>query len=211
LTKQAEKLNIVLVSSEHGFPFRLEDQRLWFNTNNINKYISAGEVAPNDMFKLLTEEWGIKNHLALALMSHFGGHIHYSFLAVNGLVNWKFKNISIGAKFREDVSKCIHACKDDKEMKSKMIKTLQTLAVKGFCGIDDPSTNPIAEIISSKNVGGVIRKTSLETVNIGVPDDVWESYKYGIIPANQSMRLAIVEALAILPRDWFTFFSEFWK
>ena len=68
-------MNVILVSSEHSFPFRLRDPRIDFNLANMDEAIFAGEVPPNLMFELLTTRWGIAENVALALIDHYGGHV----------------------------------------------------------------------------------------------------------------------------------------
>ena len=64
-----------MVSSEHSFPFRLTNPRLNFNIFDFTDYIFAGEVSPNEMFRLLTNEWKIESDFAIALVDVYGGHI----------------------------------------------------------------------------------------------------------------------------------------
>ena len=76
LTKAENKLNVILVSSEHSYPFRLGDKRLRFKLENLNGHIFSGELPPKDMYELLTTRWSIKHDLALHLLSIYGGHIY---------------------------------------------------------------------------------------------------------------------------------------
>lgn len=45
LTKQERKMNVLLVSSEYAYPFRLRHGR-FFNTTNLADTLFAGEVPP---------------------------------------------------------------------------------------------------------------------------------------------------------------------
>ena len=74
-----------------------------------------------------------------------------------------------------------------------MREVLRQLAVAGFAPIEEVD-DPIAKVISENNVGGVV---SLSSLVIGLRDEVWQSTKFknGLIPAKQSMRLAIAELL----------------
>ena len=74
-----------------------------------------------------------------------------------------------------------------------MLEMLRQLAVTGFSPIDD-NDDPIANVISANNIGGVVNKGS---VIIGLPDEVWKSTncRHGIVPSKQSVRLAIAEQL----------------
>jgi hypothetical protein len=42
---------------------------------DISKFLFAGEVPPNEMYKLLTQEWDLSEKLSLAIISLYGGHI----------------------------------------------------------------------------------------------------------------------------------------
>eukprot|EP00439_Symbiodinium_sp_Y106_P000320 s14644_g1.t1 len=62
ITKQNVKASVVLISSEHGYPFKLAKAGL--NLADIQDVIIAPEVPPNDMFKMLTGHWGMGYRLA---------------------------------------------------------------------------------------------------------------------------------------------------
>ena len=51
-TKQSFKASVILIRSEHGYPFNLAKAGL--NLVDIKHIIIAPEVPPNDMFKMLT-------------------------------------------------------------------------------------------------------------------------------------------------------------
>jgi len=59
------------VSSQHDFPYKLTDKKhdLHFDMDDFQRFYFAGEVAPNMMFKLLTEKWKLSEKLAFAVMS----------------------------------------------------------------------------------------------------------------------------------------------
>ena len=46
------QINVILVSSDHVFPFRLADPKLGFKLEDMNRFIFAGEVPPDEMFEL---------------------------------------------------------------------------------------------------------------------------------------------------------------
>jgi hypothetical protein len=66
------QMNVVLVSSEHGFPYGLS--RVNFNISNLTGVMYAGDIPPKDMFELLTGEWKMGSELAAAFMTQYGGH-----------------------------------------------------------------------------------------------------------------------------------------
>eukprot|EP00596_Hydrurales_sp_CCMP1899_P003850 CAMPEP_0119037676 /NCGR_PEP_ID=MMETSP1177-20130426/6174_1 /TAXON_ID=2985 /ORGANISM="Ochromonas sp, Strain CCMP1899" /LENGTH=455 /DNA_ID=CAMNT_0006999277 /DNA_START=177 /DNA_END=1544 /DNA_ORIENTATION=- len=194
LTKSQNKVNVILVSSEHAFPYQLRDSKLDFNLANCNGYVYAGEVPPKDMYELLTVEWGVDSNIALALINLYGGHIYDMMIALERLqlekeeFNWFFdSNLS------DDVQQCLE-CKFEKDEDNiRMRDTLRQLALTGFVPLKS-IRDVIAMKISENNVGGVVKVAG--TI-VGLRKEVWEQTKFknGIVPTKQSMRLVIAEVL----------------
>lgn len=187
------QLNVILVSSEHAFPFKLVDQKLGFNIDNFGRFIFAGEVSPKDMYRLLTSEWGVDDSLATTLIDLYGGHVWDVYQALQRLLRDKKNFWALESHLSSKVIKCLNWKGNQDGDREKMVDALRQLAVKGFCPIQDID-DPIANVISANNVGGVVMKSS---VIIGLPRDVWEdtNCQHGIVPAKQSMRLAIAQQL----------------
>ena len=188
------QLNVILVSSEHAFPFKLLDQKLDFSIDNFNSFIFVGEISPKDMYQLLTSGWGVEDTLAVTLIDHYGGHIWDIYLALVRLYEEKKNFWVLDSSMSDKVIKCLK-WKGDKEGDYEMMReVLQRLAVTGFCPIED-SDDPIAKVISANNVGGVVKRSS--TI-IGLASEVWDSTdcENGIVPSKQSMRLAIAKQLS---------------
>lgn len=175
---------MILVSSEHSFPFRLSD--LGFNMADITDYIFAGEVPPNKMLRLLREEWGVKDHLASALLEHYGGHIYDMYLKIPEILVTRDLE-AIDASVYGCVIQCL---KVDATLLPQMIQVLRDLVETGFSSLDDP-LDPVAEVISRNNIGGVIRK---QATTIGLPRSVFKT-NFGIVPSRQSTRLSIASVL----------------
>jgi hypothetical protein len=59
------------------------------------------------------------------------------------------------------------------------------------------------QVIARNHVGGVVKRGSLV---VGLPEEAWGNAQYGLVPATQSMRLAIAEHLVTesrpKSRDW---------
>jgi hypothetical protein len=130
------------VSTEHVFPFRLADVRLGFNLKDIKHFLFAGEVPPNEMYKLLTQEWKLSENLALAVINLYGGHIYdiYSALMILRKVKQKF------VPFSSNLSANIGMCFAGKEDKKQLIKYLTQLAENGFVPLMK-RRDSVAEII----------------------------------------------------------------
>ena len=182
------QINVILVSSEHVFPFRLADPKLGFNLEDITEFLFAGEVPPNEMYKLLTQEWKLSENLSLALISLYGGHIYNIYKALMRLRKMKSRFYPFEATLSSNIAKCFKK-EVDKEI---LVSTLKSLSETGFSPLVDIDES-VAEVLSRHNVAGVVIKSSL---NIGLPDSVWsDGCKYGLVPTSQSTRLLIAEYL----------------
>jgi len=139
------------------------------------------------MYKLLTTKWGVRENLALALIDHYGGHIWDTYLALNRLNSHREEFRALVPQLGQGVVKCLKWEGNKEQMKM----TLCQIAESGFSPLSDQD-DPIAEVISKNNVGGVVQ-SGYSTV--GLPFDAWGKNKIGLVPSKQSMRLAIAEVL----------------
>lgn len=129
------QLNVILVSSEHAFPFKLMNPNLSFNINDFNAFIFAGEVSPKDMYQLLTSKWGVEDSLALALIDHYGGHVWDVYLALKRLLGDKQRFKALDSSLSDSVIQCLNWKGDREGDPERMRETLRLLAVTGFCPI----------------------------------------------------------------------------
>ena len=185
---------MILVSSEHSFPYRLLDPKLDFNLENFNGYIYAGEVPPKDMYELLTTKWGIESEVALALINIYGGHIYDMQNALSRLDLDKEKfRCFFDSNLSDNVLRCLKWKFEDDADKKRMRDTLRQLAETGFVPLMKIN-DPVAKVISLNNVGRVVKKSGIV---VGLRTEVWEQTKFenGIVPSKQSMRLVIAERL----------------
>jgi hypothetical protein len=81
LSKQNRKMNVILFSSEHSFPFHQKQQG--FNITNLTRTIFAGEVPPSSMRSFLTGSVGMGPHLSTRCMESYGGHIWNTYNAMS--------------------------------------------------------------------------------------------------------------------------------
>ena len=164
-----------------------------FNLTNFNGYIYAGEVPPKDMYELLTAKWGVEPNVAIALINIYGGHIYNMKQALSRLYLQKEEfNYFFNSNLSNNVKKCLKWKFEKQEDTVRMRDTLRQLAITGFVPLDD--NDPVAEVISAKNVGGVVQ---ISGQVIGLRPEVWQETKFenGIVPATQSMRLVIAKML----------------
>ena len=182
---------MVLVSSEHSFPYSLGDARLGFNVQDISSYIFAGEVPPNKMYELLTTRWGVGHNLATALIDYYGGHIYDMHLK---LIELEFHKDEIVPEFQGQ-STSVQMCLEFDGDKLRMRELLSQIAEKGFAPLSNIKGKE-AEIISQYNVGRVVRK---QATVIGLPSAMWGEHKLGLIPSKQSIRQVIAMELEANP------------
>ena len=184
-------------SSEHAFPFRLD--RLGFSSRNFTELIFAGEVPPADMFALLTTRWGMGEHLAVAFLNFYGGHVFDAYNAVSELDLQKehydqyspwVTSLDCGA-----LANCLEMAGESKSDQTRMKKVLTSLATSGFSAIKSSSaTDKVAEMISVRNVGGVV---PLGATVVGLaPTEFKRTYDHGLVPSKQAIRLLIAKQMS---------------
>ena len=84
-TKEAFTASVILISSEHGYPYKLANAGL--NLVDIKNIIIAPEVPPVDMFKMLTDHLGMGHRLARLFVATYGGSIDAVYTALGNLMN----------------------------------------------------------------------------------------------------------------------------
>ena len=184
---------MILVSSEHSFPYKLSHPRLSFSSNVINRYIFAGEVPPNAMYELLTGKWKMEPNIAMAFIDYYGGHVYDVYDALCRLCESGETFKLYDTDLSSDVRSCLEwkgsGPKDPEHMRQALTQLVHT----GFYVLKSRN-DPIAKIISKHNVGGMVKESGKI---IGLSPDLpgGANFKYGIIPAKQSMRLVIAEEL----------------
>ena len=130
------------------------------------------------MLEILTTKWGVGDNLAVALVDRYGGHIYNIYLKLIQLKRDRemFKSGSLQPNV--DVRSCLKFNGDKKRMR----QILTQLAENGFAPLsDDVVDDPVAEFISTHNVGGFVK--NLDAIVIGLPVDVWGKHKMGLIPS----------------------------
>lgn len=185
-------MNAILVSSDHSFPMSLRNKRLVFNIMDLNGYIFANEVSPVSMMKLLMDEWGVKENLALALVSHYGGNIYDVYLALPYLMV-RSKYYALNSQLSLNVSRCLTY----RDKHPDIIEVLSLLCEKGYAPRRD-CDDDIAKILSENRVAGIMSGSS---ESIGISRDQFGRYDYILVPSAQSMRLAIGVALMKLKEN----------
>ncbi len=201
-TKQDSRINVILASSQHAYPYRLE--REGFNLENVKETIFAGEIPPKEMWKLLVsatyEEGdhkgkaiiGMGPHLAELCLAAYGGHIWTVENAIQRLSSEQGE--AEATLFLPDLRSKIIRCLNTNPMSRPL---LEAMAKYGIAPIEEKD-NSAAKLISKVNVGGVITKTA---VCIGIPRTEWKNPRLtdAVVPSSQCVRLRIAEVLLTRP------------
>jgi hypothetical protein len=199
-TKQDKQLTMIMASSEHSYPYRLESEGL--NLEDVSWVIFAGEIPPSDMWKLLVNATNVKDsnetvigmgpRLAELCLAAYGGH----FLRVQNAISElslqqaRFKALSLFPDLVSNILTCLDTDKSTRPL-------LEALAKSGLAPIAT-HTNTAVEMIVKLNIGGVVRRGS----NIcGLSETKWAGTKcdYALIPSSESVRLAIARSLDANP------------
>ena len=162
---------------------------------DFTDYIFAGEVPPNEMYRLLTNEWKIEYDFAIALIDVYGGHIWDVYQALRQLERRKEDFIFLDPNLITSVQECLRWKGESPGDVDRMKETILQLAIYGFIPLEIVE-DPIAKVISEFGVSGIVRKKAKV---IGLDMKVWRNFPkamFGIIPTKQSMRLAIIQCLS---------------
>ena len=177
LTKQSCKINALIVSSEYGYPYRLQHDN-FFNITNLTDTLFAGEVPPAEMRVLLQEVWGLGPELSDVFLAYYGGHVHLASQALTKLTAMldQFKCKSVAPKGAAGaIARCLEA--DASGDKRRM---LHAMALKGFAPIVHEG-NAQAQALSQANLGGVI---DTDATVVGLPWELRTGENYGIVPSS---------------------------
>ena len=186
-TKQDKLSSVVLISSEFGYPFRLQAAGL--DLRDIGKVIIIGEAPKVSMLKMLKDDWGMDNDLAEMFYNYFGGDIYTTKQALESLTR-KRENFDPFA-----VMQCpgLPSCVKIAAARAH----LEYIAKQGFSLVEDVKTNKGARMIAEENLGGVINK---DAITFGLPaifiDTVEE---WAVIPSSYHMKLLIARKLQQIP------------
>ena len=104
-TKEAFTASVVLISSEHGYPFKLAKAGL--NLVDIKNIIIAPEVPPVDMFKMLTGHWGMGHRLARLFVATYGGSIDAVYTALGNLMSTGDQFSPLATTFLPGIGNCM--------------------------------------------------------------------------------------------------------
>jgi hypothetical protein len=191
LSKQERIVSVIMATSEYGFPFRLHE--ISGNLKHVSEILVVGEMSPNCTRGLL-REWKLRENLASALQSVYGGHVLQLYNALKQLNSCEETyQICYGfvKGFEMFVGDFIKVCEKDDVLRDKVYPLLRELAVTGFVPVD--TSDEIGKLAVKYNVAGFADATT----NLGwIPDEV-RLQRSGLIPSLQSMRLVIARTLSL--------------
>ena len=186
-TKQDKLSSVVLISSEFGYPFRLQAAGL--DLRDIGNIIVIGEVPESDMIKMLQDDWGMDADLAEMFYNYFGGDIYTTKQALESLIRKKDTFDPFA------VVRCpgLPSCVEDAAARAH----LENIAKQGFSLVKNVETDEGAKMIAEKNVGGVIDK---DAITFGLPPIFTGTDKeWAVIPSSYHMKLLIARKLQQIP------------
>jgi hypothetical protein len=106
-----------------------------FNLNHISDEIVVGDISPASMQELLREKWEVREHLSLAIVNIYGGHVLQAVSALRELLHLG-SSYGIRCSFPSDFSPSlvdfISQCEASTDLRSRVIPFLEKLAVEGF-------------------------------------------------------------------------------
>ena len=188
LTKETHIASVVLITSELGYPYRL--QACGMNLRDIPNIIIMNEVPKEEMLELMVNRWNMSEALAGAFFTYCGGDVELCCRGVKQLQR-------LGEVFDPFVLlDCpgLPSCAADPDVK----KHLQNLAKQGWSPVYDIEADKAAELIAQKNVGGIIPK---KAEAFGLPEGIWEGeHKNALVPSGTLMRWTIAKELERVDR-----------
>ena len=151
------------------------------------------QVSPADTYELLTSEWGVGHHLAMALVERGGGHLYDIEHTLRWLARDKYADAP-RCGYSAHVQRCLRSVEGDPAATAEMVRMLTELARTGFCEIRG-ITDPVAALLSAHKVGSIVCKGStICGFDYASRRGAWKSC-FGLVPAQQSMRLVIAKEL----------------
>jgi hypothetical protein len=193
LTKQNNAMNVLLVSSEYAYPYRLRHDGL-FNTTNLSATLYAGEVPPAAMRTLLRDVWGLGPRLSDVFLAVYGGHIHIASRALPRLASQldAFKCDSVAPDGTDDAIAAALGSSSSSE-RSKARAMLHSAAHHGFAPVQMLG-DPTAHALARGYLGGLVSSVGLV---VGLPDSVRGGAKFGFVPSSQFLVRRLIPCTAL--------------
>ena len=179
LTKETGIASVVLISSELGYPYRL--QACGMNLQDITNIIIANEVPKEEMLELMVNRWNMSEAFAKAFFTYCGGDVNLCCPGVEQLHPFDpFVLLDCPG---------LQSCASDPQAKTH----LQNLAKQGWSPVYDLEADKAAELIAQKNVDGIVPKYAKA---FDLPKGIWEgNHEKALVPSGTLMRWTIAQEL----------------
>lgn len=182
LTKQSRSMNVLLVSSEYSYPYRLRHEN-FFNTSNLTATLFAGEVPPADMRTLLRDTWDLGPRLSDVFLAFYGGHIHMASQALHKLASHldDFKCFSVAPDGAAGATAAALGSGNSSNERIKARDLLRSVAQRGFAPVSEEGDSS-AQALARANLGGLVK---CESLVVGLPESVRGDSSFGFVPSSQ--------------------------
>ena len=188
LTKQANAMNVLLVSSEYAYPYRLRHGS-FFTTSNLSDIFIASEVPPASMRELLQVKWGLGPRLSDVLLAYCGGHAHMAARALHKL-SGRLDTFRVEELAPDGAGAAIARCLEEEEHQG-MRQVLADLASRGFAPVAHEGS-ACAQALARANLGGLV---SASATALGLPAEARGGAELGLVAASHFTRHLIAKAL----------------
>jgi predicted nucleic acid-binding protein len=187
LSKEQNLISVVLACSSFSFPFQLS--KLKVKTEHVTKVVVLHEIPPNELYKLLVDKLHIGEHLAIALISYYGGSLLRMQTALSELSIKKGKfRLTIPSAVVMNIRIALKEAKDA-NITDEVKEVMKLLWSVGFAKIDYESK--VAEVLTQNNIAAYVFGGDAYR---GVPAEVRKGQS-GLVPALQLYRTAIPKFL----------------
>lgn len=187
LTKQSSAINVLLVTSDHAYPYRLRHDG-FFTPSNLSEVFIACEVPPAPMRTLLTTKWGLGPRLSDVLLAYCGGHVHLAANAL-GTLSQRLDTFRVEELAPEGEAGAISRCLE--EGGGTMEGVLREVAVTGFAPVAHEG-DACAQALARANLGGLVGASAAAP---GIPAEARTRSGFGIVPASHFTRHLIAKEL----------------
>jgi hypothetical protein len=191
LTKQSRRMNALLVSSEHAYPYRLRHDS-FFSTSNLTELFIASEVPPAPMRALLTAKWGLGPRLSDVLLAYCGGHVHTAANALR-LLSKRLDSFRVEEFAPEGEAGGI--VRSLEEGPSGMRQVLADLASRGFAPVAHEG-DACAQALARDSLGGLVGASAAAP---GLPAEARAGSDFCVVAASHFTRHLIAKALHLYP------------
>ena len=202
VTKQLGKASVILISSEYGYPYRLEAAGL--NVGKVMRVLVAPEVDKESLIAVLRDEWNMTQELAEAFEENFGGNLLLCQQALDKLVFLFEKGREMSfSPVRVQPNHKLPQLMDDPSTRGHM----KSIADRGWSAVTESNKDGVRTIVK-ENYGAVIDyKATIFDMCEKVEAEIEAAFESGIkqvlIPPSRHMRRCIQHEVCVSPNRRF--------